>query len=107
MLCFGIIRELKEKSLEEKFVKIWSQLPKNKNGMIYFNYLKYYRNFLFVEIHEINMLGYVKCLCLGDSSYLKCDESGICIERKILSPVGKRVLGRLLNVLGCELDECK
>merc|ERR1711981_239950 len=44
ILCFGLIREIKSKSVNEGFVKIWNQLPKKKNGMIYFNYLKYYKN---------------------------------------------------------------
>merc|ERR1712188_300341 len=52
-------------------------------------------------------LGFLKNLCLRDSSFLRINERAIFNEKKIVSPCGKKVLGRLLDVLGCELDECK
>merc|ERR1712196_345009 len=71
------------------------------------NMVKKYKNVICSEIHEINNLGFLKNLCLRDSSFLKINEKSIYNEKKIVSPCGKKVLGRLLDVLGCELDECK
>merc|ERR1712093_82902 len=94
------------KNLKNHVVCVYNQI-KIKKGMVMMNLLKNYKNSICSEIHEINHVGFLKNLCLRDSSFLRIHEEGIFNEKKIVSPCGKKVLGRLLDVLGCELDECK
>merc|ERR1712134_136045 len=87
--------------------RIWIEMNWIIRGNLIMNILKNYKNNICSEIHEINNLGFLKNLCLRDSSFLKINEKGILNNKKIVSPCGKKILGRLLDVLGCELDECK
>merc|ERR1711937_240200 len=105
MMMFGYNKTLNKKN-SEKIALIYNQI-KTKKGMVIMNLLKNYKNNICSEIHEMNNLGFLKNLCLRDSSFLRINEKGIFNEKKIVSPCGKKVLGRLLDVLGCELDECK
>merc|ERR1711904_306280 len=105
IVMFGYNKNLKDENIKKIYEIIKNQ--RKEKGMVVMNMVKKYKNVICSEIHEINNLGFLKNLCLRDSSFLKINEKSIYNEKKIVSPCGKKVLGRLLDVLGCELDECK
>merc|ERR1711937_833198 len=90
-MMFGCNKSLKSK----KTMSIYHQI-KTKKGMVIMNVLKNYKNCICCEIHEMNHMGFLKNLCLRDSSFLKIPEMGTATAAAV-QRVAARNIGEWKN----------